>query len=109
MELTPAQISTLEKILRAGFRFVSIERAERYLGVERQGFVALLEPVDGRLTLFGQLGYLIDDGIGMLVDRGEGKCFVRHERSVPATPDMLEGYERFRRELCEIMALEEVT
>ncbi len=109
MELTPAQISTLERILRAGFLFVTIERAERYLGVERQGFVALLEPVDGGLKLFGQAGYLIGDGIGMLVDRRDGKCFVRHERSVLATPDMLAAYDRFRRELCEIIALEEGT
>ena len=103
MELTPAQISTLERILNAGFRFVSVERAERYLGVEREGFVALLEPAGGRIKLFGQAGYLMSTGIGMLVERREGKCFVWHDQSVPAAPEMLAGYEKFKRELGTIL------
>ena len=103
VELTPAQISMLERILNAGFRFVTIERAERYLGVERDGFVALLEPADGRLKLFGQAGYLMGAGIGMLVERREGKCFVWHDQCVPTTPEMLAGYEKLKRELREIV------
>ncbi len=103
MDLTPSQIATLEKILNAGFRFVTIERAERYLGVEREGFIALLEPADGQLRLFGQAGYLVSEGIAMLVERREGKRFVRHEQSVPATPEMLAGYEKFKRDLKRIL------
>jgi hypothetical protein len=109
VELTPAQIGRLEEILNAGFRFLTIERAERYLGVERGGFVALLEPADGQLRLFGQAGYLMGEGIGMLVERGEGKAFVWHGQSVPATSEMLAGYERFKRELTEIVDAEGVT
>jgi hypothetical protein len=103
VELTSAQISVLEKILNAGFRFVTVERAERYLGVEREGFVALLEPADGRIKLFGQAGYLMSAGIGMLVERREGKCFVWHDQSIRATPEMLGRYEKFKRELMEIV------
>ncbi len=109
MDLTTAQISMLEKILNAGFRFVTIERAERYLGVEREGFIALLEPADGQLKLFGQAGYLMSEGIGMLVERREGKCFVWHDRSVPATPEVLAGYEQFKKELKEIVGAGGVT
>jgi len=93
----------LEKILNAGFRFVTIERAEKYLGVQRDGFVALLEPADGRLKLFSQAGYLLGSGIGMLVERREGKCFVWHDQCVPATPEMLAGYDKLKRELGEIV------
>lgn len=103
MELTPAQFSTLEKILNAGFKFVTVERAERYLGVERDGFVTLLEPADGRIRLFGQAGYLMSAGIGMLVERREGKCFVWHDQSMPATPEMLGRYEKFKKELQKIL------
>jgi len=103
VELTPAQISMLERILNAGFRFVTVERAERYLGVEREGFVALLEPADGRIKLFGQVGYLMSSGIGMLVEGRGGKCFVWHDQSLRATPEMLAGYEKFKKELKEIV------
>ncbi len=109
MELTPAQVTMLERILNAGFRFVTIERAERYLGVEREGFIALLEPADGQLGFFGQAGYLVGEGIAMLVERREGKCFVRHEQSVPATPEMLAGYEKFKRDLKQIVGGERET
>ncbi len=103
MELTPAQVAKLEEILNAGFRFISVERAERYLGVERGGFVALLEPVDGQIKFFSQVGYLLGAGIGMLVDKPEGKCFVWHDHSVPATPELLAGYEQFKRDLKRIL------
>jgi len=103
LDLETSQVAILEKLLSAGFRFVTVERAERYLGVQREGFVALLEPVDGRIKLFGQAGYLMSTGIGMLVERREGKCFVWHDQSVPATPEMLAEYEKFKRELKEIV------
>jgi hypothetical protein len=93
----------LERILKAGFRFVTVERAERYLGVEREGFVALLEPTDGRIKPFGQAGYLMGAGIGMLVERGESKCFVWHSQSMAATPEILADYENFKRELRKIL------
>ena len=103
MDLKPSQVATLEKLLNAGFSFVTVERAERYLGVEREGFVALVEPAEGRLKLFGQAGYLMSAGIGMLVERREGKCFVWHGQPLRATPEMLGRYEKFREELREIL------
>ena len=103
MDLTPAQLAALEKLLRAGFRFVTIERVERCLGVERDGFVALLDPADGGLKVFGQVGLRIADGIGMLVDRSGGKAFVWHGDSVPATPPLLETYHRFKAELEQLL------
>ena len=103
MDLETSQVAILEKLFSAGFRFVTVERAERYLGVERQGFVALLEPADGRIKLFGQVGYLMSTGIGMLVEGRGGKCFVRHDQSLRATPEMLAGYEKFKKELKEIV------
>lgn len=99
MGLAPGQISALEKLFKAGFKPVTIERLERYLAVEKDGFVALLEPAEGKLKVFGQAGYRMGEGIGMLVDAKRGKAFVWHQETVPATPDLLAGYERFREEL----------
>jgi hypothetical protein len=99
MDLTQIQIATLERFLQAGFRFVTLERMERYLGVAKDGFVTLLDPSDGRLVQFGQAGYLLPEGLGMLVERRAGKAFVWKSKSVAATPELLAGYKRFRSEV----------
>lgn len=61
--------------------------------------MALLDPSAGGLRLFGQAGLRIGEGIGMLVERGEGKAFVWHGESVPATPELLETYHCFKTEI----------
>ncbi|HXJ94275.1 MAG TPA: hypothetical protein VMT20_15615 [Terriglobia bacterium] len=99
MDLTPFQLERLEKLLRGGFRSVTIARYERLLAVERDGFIVLLDPNEGNLKPFSQPGYRIGDGIGMLVERDGGRAFVWHGESVPATPEMLETYQRFRAEV----------
>jgi len=72
---------------------------ERYLGIEKDGFVALLDPSAGSLVQFGQAGYLFPEGLGMLVERGKGKAFIWKSKSVSATPALLAGYARFRSEV----------
>jgi len=97
--LNPVQVSTLKSLLQAGFRFVTFERYARYLAVEREGFVALLEVCAGKVRLFGQVGYHVGEGIAMLVERAGGKAFTWKSESVPATPEMLAAYERVRQDL----------
>ena len=98
-ELSPRQLALLHQLLQAGFQFVTFERYARYLAVEREGFVALLETGEGNLKLFGQVGYHVGEGIAMLVERPEGKAFVWKGETVPATPDLLAGYERTKADL----------
>jgi len=102
-ELSPGQVAVLESLLRAGFRFVTFERYARYLAVEREGFVALLETGEGKVKLFGHVGYHVGEGIAMLVERGEGKAFVWKGESVPATPELLAGYERVKVDLRSLL------
>jgi hypothetical protein len=104
LDLSPAQISTLERLAKADFHFVTIERVERYLAVERNGFVALLEPSRGRFEVFGQAGYRIGEGIGMLVKRSGKECFVWKGTSVEATPELRKDYVRFKEDLKELLA-----
>jgi len=48
----------------AGFLGLELasERYARYLGVEKEGFVALLETAEGKVKLFGQVGYHVREG-----------------------------------------------
>ena len=98
-ELSPAQIAILERLTAAGFKFVTLPHVERYLGVEKEGFVALLEPAEGQLRVFGQVGRRMGEGMGMLVGREGWQAFVWHQEEVAATPELLAGYNRFRSEL----------
>ena len=97
--LTPNQIALLEGFLKSGFTFAWFEKYARFIGVEKDGFVALLDTGEGQLRLFSQVGYRMGDEIGMLVERREGKAFVCHDRAIAATPSMLEAYNRFREDL----------
>ena len=103
LSLTPAQVEILERLLRAGFRFLTFERYGAYFAAERDGFVALLDPTGGKLRLFSQAGYLLGEDIGMLVEKLGGKAFVFHQQSVPASPQLLAAYEQFKKQLGEIL------
>jgi hypothetical protein len=102
-ELTPGQISVLQKLLTAGFQFTVIEHITRQLPVEKNGFVALLDPAEGMLKLFGQIGYRVGEGVGMLVDRGGQSAFVWKKQEAEATPELLAAYHRLREEITEIL------
>lgn len=101
-ELTPGQAAILERILRAGYRFVTFERFARYLGVEKDGFVALLDTSKGRVSIYGQVGYHVGEGIAVLMERARGPAFVWKNESVEATSDLIERYERIKAELARL-------
>jgi hypothetical protein len=97
--LTQGQARVLQKLLQAGFEFASIEHVARHIVIEKEGFIALLDPAHGHLRIFGQMGYRIGDGIGMLVEQGGRQSFVWKKESVEATPELLAAYARAREEL----------
>jgi len=102
-DLAPHQVAVVESLFQAGFKFTAVERYARYLAVERDGFIALLETADGKIKLFGQVGYHRGEGIAMLVERAAGKAFVWKSESVPATPELLERYERTKADLRRLL------
>jgi hypothetical protein len=103
VELSQAQISILQNLLKAGFEFVTLEHVTRYLPVQKNGFIALLDPSAGKLGIFGQVGYRMSNGVGVMVEKKGGKAFVWKNQSVEATPALLEACERFNEELNELL------
>jgi len=101
--LTGAQVALLERMLKAGFRFVTFEQFARYPGVEKAGFVALLDISGERVRQFGSVGYRLGSGIGVLVERPGGKAFVWKNESAEATPELLATYESVKQELAELL------
>ncbi len=65
--------------------------------------ISLLDTSGGTIRIFGQVGYRMGEGIGMLVEQGGGKVFVWHQQSVPASPELLATYDRIREELNELL------
>lgn len=104
LELTPAQIAMLQNLLKAGFEFVQLPHVVRYLPVEKNGFVALLDPSGGKLQPFGAAGRRVGDGVGVMVETGTGKAFVWKGKSVAATRELLEAFEGFQAELRNLLA-----
>lgn len=102
-DLTQGQARVLQRLLQAGFQFASIEHVARHIIVEKAGFIALLDPAGGGLRLFGQIGYRVGDGIGMLIEQRDRPAFVWKKQEVEATPDLLADYRRVRAELKEIL------
>ena len=101
--LTPAQVARLESLLKAGFQFVTFEEFARYPGVEKAGFVALLDISGEKVRQFGSVGYRLGSGIGVLIDRAGGRAFVWKKASVRATPELLAAYETVKKELAELL------
>jgi hypothetical protein len=101
--LTAAQVACLERLLKVGFRFIAFEQFARYPAVEKEGFVALLDISRGRVLRFGSVGYHLGAGVGVLLERSEGKVFVWKNEAVPATPELLATYASVKRELDELL------
>ena len=101
--LTPAQVASLESLLKSGFQFVTFEQFARYPGVEKAGFVALLDISGEKVRQFGSVGYRVGKGIGMLVESQHGKAFVCKNESVFATAELLAAYDNVKKELSELL------
>lgn len=101
--LTQTQVSCLERLLKAGFQFISFEQFSRYPAVEKDRFVALLDVSRGRVQMFGAIGYHLGSGIGVLLERSRVKSFVWKNETVPATPKLLAAYESVKTELNDLL------
>src|ERR1700686_1472461 len=110
LELSPRQISTLERLVAEGFRPVAIPPYESALCMRKGECAVGLAPVpSGGLKVLAPASYLVDGNFGGRVKRGNGEVFVWKKAEIAATPERLEELAAFRRELMEILELAPAT
>jgi hypothetical protein len=95
----------LEELVRRGFTFQIFEAYPKQLGAVKAGFIVLLDVSEtGRWTRFSSPGRLIDDQIGLLIERGGRQIFAHKALETPAEEEMLEQYHEFCREVEDLLA-----
>jgi hypothetical protein len=110
LELSLRQISTLERLVGAGFRPIAIPPYESALCMRKGECAVVLAPVpNGGLKVLAPASYLVDGNFGVRLKRGNGEVFVWKKSEIPATPERLEELAAFRRELMEILELAPTT
>src|ERR1700686_3229224 len=106
LELSPRQISTLERLVAAGFRPITIPPYESALCMRKGECAVVLAPVpNGGMKVLAPASYLVDGNFGVRLKRGNGEVFVWKKSEIPATPERLERLIAFRQELMEILEL----
>jgi hypothetical protein len=110
LELSTRQISTLERLVAAGFRPIAIPPYESALCMRKGECAVVLAPVpNGGLKVLAPASYLVDRNFGVRLKRGTGEVFVWKKAEIAATPERLEELAAFRRELMEILELPPAT
>ena len=110
LELSTRQISTLERLVAAGFRPIAIPPYESALCMRKGECAVVLAPVpNGGLKVLAPASYLVDGNFGVRLKRGNAEVFVWKKSEIPATSERLEELEAFRRELMEILELAPTT
>jgi hypothetical protein len=110
LELSPRQISTLERLVAAGFHPVAIPPYESALCMRKRGCAVALAPIpNGGLKVLAPASYLVDGNFGVRLKRGNGEVFVWKKSQIPATPERLEELAAFRKELMEILEMAPTT
>lgn len=106
LELTPQQMQVLERLFAAGLRPIAIPPYESALCMHRRSCAVVLAPVEnGSLKVIATPSVLIDGHFAVRLKRASGDVFVWKHSELPATPELLEELNSFRKELNEILGL----
>jgi hypothetical protein len=104
MELSPRQISTLERLVEAGFRPIANPPYESALCIRKGECAVVLAPVpNGTLKVLAPASHLVDGNFGVRLKRASGEVFVWKKSEIAATPERLEELATFQRELMELL------
>jgi hypothetical protein len=102
--LTPAHIAVLERLITQGFTPVAFPMYASAMGVRRGPFAALLLPADDKaLKIMGEPCYVMGTNLAVRTRREGRPVFVWKDKSVEATPELLEEFARFSADLTSLL------
>ena len=98
-------MNLLEELVRRGFTFRVFEAYPKQLGAVKAEFIMLLDlNAEGHWVRFSSPGRLIDEQIGLLIERGGRQVFVHKAAEFIADEPTLTDYREFVREMEELLA-----
>ena len=104
LALGPAHIAILERLVTHGFRPVAFPLYASAIGVRSGSFAALLVPAgEAALKMMGEPCYVIGSNLAVRAHREGRAVFVWKDKSVDATPELLEELERFSAQLAHLL------
>ena len=97
-------MAIMEQVVAHGYAPVAFPMCGNAIGVRRGLFAALLVP-DGEaaLKIMGEPCYVIGSNLAVQARRKGRAVFVWKEKTVEATPELLEELERFSAELTRLL------
>jgi hypothetical protein len=99
-ELSPVQVSILERFISAGFSIVAFPLYANAVGIRKGSCAALLDPVpSGGFRLFGEPCFLLDSNLTVRVTEKGKSWFVWKKQRLEATPERLSQLDSFVAEL----------
>jgi hypothetical protein len=104
MDLTPQQISILERLRARDFEIVAFPMYANYVGVRKGNCAALLAPAAAdRFQLHGQPAYLLGGNFSVRVTREGRDWFVWKKEKLEATAARLAELKSFTAELSDAL------
>ena len=104
----PDPAEQLQRLYGAGFDLQTFERFPKAVGVLRDNCLAFLIPGPDGLQILGNAGWRMGESLGPLVERNGQKIFVHKQETLEATPERIEIFERFKRDLTELLHADRV-
>ena len=100
IELSPHQISVLERLASNGFSVVAFPLYANAIGVRKGSTAALLDPIpSGGFRLYGEPCYLLEGNLTVRITEKGKTWFVWKKQRLEATPERVAELEKFVAEL----------
>jgi hypothetical protein len=104
MDLTPQQISILERLHKHDFQIVAFPMYANYVGVRKGNCAALLDPVVGdQFKIHGQPAYLLNGNFSVRVRKHGAEWFVWKKEKFEVTPSRTNEISAFSTELANLL------
>jgi hypothetical protein len=99
----PDPAEQLQRLYVAGFDLETFDRFPKCVGVVRDHCIALLVLDPHGLQVLGTPGWKMGEVMGVLVEKEGRQIFQSKEELIEATPERLDEFEQFRRDLTSLL------